>query len=95
MGARQSLVIIRFTTLRPSAKRKAKEEEKGKKKIDYNDDLVDLLVSKVMRKININTEESPNKSKGNEFNKVLFDYSRSFMPNFSSAPLEKFQLLVS
>jgi hypothetical protein len=32
------------------AKKKAKEEDKGKKLIDYNDDLVELLVSKVMKK---------------------------------------------
>ena len=77
------------------SRRKVEEEDKVKKKIDYNDDLVELLVSKVMRKMNVNTEESPRKSKSYEFNKVPFDYSRSFVPNFSSAPLGNFQLLVS
>jgi hypothetical protein len=32
------------------ARRKVEEEDKGKKKIDFNNDLVELLVSKVMRK---------------------------------------------
>jgi hypothetical protein len=68
------------------AKRKV-EEDKGKGKIEYNDDLVELLVSKVMSKVSLNIEESSTKSKGNEFNRVQFDYSRNFIPNFSSAPL--------
>lgn len=46
-------------------------------------------MSKVMRKMNINTKESPSKSKVHEFSKVPFDYSRSFVPNFSSTPLGK------
>jgi hypothetical protein len=75
------------------ARQKIEEEDKGKKPIDCNDDLVELLVSKVMRKMNINTEESPSKSKIYEFNKVPFDYSRSFVPNFSSAPLGKLPTL--
>ena len=41
-----------------------------------------------MRKMNVNTEESPSKSKSYEFNKVSFDYSRNFILNFSSAPLK-------
>jgi hypothetical protein len=53
------------------ARQKIEEEDKGKKPIDCNDDLVELLVSKVMRKMNINTEESPSKSKIYEF-KLLF-----------------------
>jgi uncharacterized protein YpuA (DUF1002 family) len=57
------------------ARRKVEEEDKGKK-INYNDDLVELLVSKVMRKMNVNIEESPSNSKSYEFNKVPFDYSR-------------------
>jgi hypothetical protein len=44
-------------------------------------------VSKVLSKVSLNTEESSTKSKGNEFSKVQFDYSRNFIPNFSSAPL--------
>jgi hypothetical protein len=39
--------------------------------------------------MNINSEESPSKSKVYEFNKILFDYSRSFVPNISSTPLGK------
>jgi hypothetical protein len=74
------------------AKRKV-EEDKGKGKIEYNDDLVELLVSKVMSKVSLNTEESSTKSKGNEFNRVQFDYSRNFIPNFSSAPLWKLPTL--
>jgi hypothetical protein len=46
-----------------------------------------------MRKMNVNTEESPSKSKSYEFNKVPFDYSRSFVPNFSLAPLRKLPTL--
>jgi hypothetical protein len=83
------------------AKRKAEEEEsrrkaeedKGKRKIEYNDDLVELLVSKVMSKVSLNTEKSSTKSKGNELNRVQFDYSRNFIPNFSSAPLGKLPTL--
>jgi hypothetical protein len=75
------------------SRRKVKGEDKGKKKIDYNDDLVELLVSKVMRKMNVNNEDSPSKSKSYELNKVPFDYSRSFIPNFSSAPLGKLPTL--
>jgi hypothetical protein len=83
------------------AKKKAKEEEsrrkaeedKGKGKFDYNDDLVDFLVSKLLSKVSLNTEGSSTKSKGNEFSKVQFDYSRNFIPNFSSAPLGKLPTL--
>jgi hypothetical protein len=38
------------------ARRKVEEEDKGKKNINYSDDLVELLVFKVMRKMNINTK---------------------------------------
>jgi hypothetical protein len=62
-------------------------------KIEYNDDLVELLVSKVMSEVSLNTEESSTKSKGNEFNRVHFDYSRNFVPNFSSAPFGKLSTL--
>jgi hypothetical protein len=79
------------------AKKKVEEEEsrrkaeadKGKGRIEYNDDLVELLVSKVMSKVSLNTEGSSIKSKGNDFNKVQFNYSRNFIPNFSFAPLGK------
>jgi hypothetical protein len=74
------------------SRRKA-EEDKGKGKIEYNDDLVELLVSRVMSKVSLNTDGSSTKSKGNEFNKVQFDYSRNFIPNFSSAPLGKLPTL--
>ena len=73
--------------------RRRAEEDKGKGKIEYNDDLVELLVSRVMSKVSLNTEGSSTKSKGTEFNKVQFDYSRNFIPNFSSAPLEKLPTL--
>jgi hypothetical protein len=74
------------------SRRKAKED-KGKGKIEYNDDLVELLVSKVMSKVSLNTEGSSTKSKCNEFSKVQFDCSRNFIPNFSSAPLGKLPTL--
>jgi hypothetical protein len=61
--------------------------------MEYNSDLVELLVSKVMSKVSLNIEESSTKSKGNEFNQVHFDYSRNFVPNFSSVPLEKLPTL--
>jgi hypothetical protein len=38
--------------------------------MEYNDDLVELLVSKVMSKISLNAEESSTKSKSNKFNQV-------------------------
>jgi hypothetical protein len=74
------------------SRRKA-EEDKGKGRIEYNDDLVELLVSKVMSKVSLTTEGSSTKSKGNKFNKVQFDYSHNFIPNFSSAPLGKLPTL--
>ena len=40
------------------SRRKA-EEDKGKGTFDYNDDLVDLLVYKVLSKVSLNTEGSP------------------------------------
>jgi hypothetical protein len=76
---------------RKGSKKKNQEERpkktKERKKIEYNDDLVELLVSRVMSKVCLTIEGSSTKSKGNEFNKVQFDYSRNFIPNFSSAPL--------
>jgi hypothetical protein len=55
--------------------RRKAEEDRGEGKIEYNDDLVELLVSMVMSKVSLNTEASSTKSKGTEFNKVQFDYS--------------------
>jgi hypothetical protein len=46
-----------------------------------------------MSKVSLSTEGSSTKSKGNEFNKVQFDYSRNFIPNFSSTPLGKLPTL--
>jgi hypothetical protein len=43
--------------------------------------------------MNINTKESPSKSKGFELNKVPFYYSRDFVLNFSLAPLGKLPTL--
>jgi hypothetical protein len=76
------------------SRRKA-EEDKGKGRIEYNDDLVELLVSRVMRKVSLNTEGSSTKSKGNKFNKVQFDYSRNFIPISLRCHLESYQLSVS
>jgi hypothetical protein len=76
------------------SRRKA-EEDKGKGRIEYNDDLVELLVSRVMRKVSLNTEGSSTKSKGNKFNKVQFDYSRNFIPISLRRHLESYQLSVS
>jgi hypothetical protein len=55
--------------------------------------LVELLVSKVMSKVSLNTKESSTKSKGNEFNRAHFDYSCNFVPNFSSTSLGKLPTL--
>jgi hypothetical protein len=55
--------------------------------------LVELLVSKVMSKVSLNAKESSTKSKGNEFNRVHFDYYRNLVSNFSLAPLEKLPTL--
>jgi hypothetical protein len=76
------------------SRRKAKED-KGKGRIEYNDDLVELLVSRVMSKVSLNTEGSSTKSKGNKFNKVQFDYSRNFIPTSLRRHLESYQLSVS
>jgi hypothetical protein len=75
--------------------RKAKEVERGKMKVDYSDDLVELFMSKAMKRVSLNTEGPSSKSKGNKFHRVQFDYSHNFVPNFSWAPLESYQLLVS
>jgi hypothetical protein len=75
--------------------RKTTDEDKGKGKIEYNDDLVELLVSKVMSKVSLNTEDSSTKSKGNELNRVHFDYSRNFFPTSLRRASESFQLSVS
>lgn len=34
-----------------------------------------------MKNVSLNTKESSTKSKGNEFHRVQFDYSRNFVPN--------------
>jgi hypothetical protein len=47
--------------------RRRANEDRGKRKLEYNDDLVELLVSKVISKVSLNTEESSTKSKDNEF----------------------------
>jgi hypothetical protein len=82
---------------RKKTKKKNQEKRPTKinemEKIEYNDDLVELLVSKVMSEVSLNTEVSSTKSKGNEFNRVHFDYSRNFVPNFSSAPFGKLSTL--
>jgi hypothetical protein len=36
-------------------RKKVEEDEKGKTKVDYFDDLVELLVSKVMKRVSLNT----------------------------------------
>jgi hypothetical protein len=36
--------------------RKAKEVERRKMKVDYSDDLVELFVSKAMKRVSLNTE---------------------------------------
>jgi hypothetical protein len=46
-----------------------------------------------MSKVSLNVEESSTKSKGNEFNRVHFDYSRNFVPNLSSVPLRNLPTL--
>jgi hypothetical protein len=74
------------------ARRKTEEEEKGKK-LEYINDLAELLVSKVMKRVTLDTEDSSSKNKGNDFHKVQFNYSHNFMPNFSSAPLRKLPTL--
>jgi hypothetical protein len=61
--------------------------------MEYNDNLVEILVSKVMSKVSLNTEESSTKIKGNKFNRVQFDYSHNFDPNFCPAPLGKLPTL--
>jgi hypothetical protein len=61
--------------------------------MEYTDDLVEFLVSEVMKRVSSNTKEFSSKNKGNNFHKVQFDYSHNFMPNFSSAPLGKLPTL--
>jgi hypothetical protein len=45
--------------------------------LEYTDDLVELLVSKV-KKVSLNTEESSSKRKGNKFHRVHFDNSCNY-----------------
>jgi hypothetical protein len=44
-----------FLKMKEEESRRKAEEDKGKGKFDYNDDLVDLLVSKVLSKVSLNT----------------------------------------
>jgi hypothetical protein len=44
-----------FLKMKEEESRRKAEEDKGKVKFDYNDDLVDLLVSKVLSKVSLNT----------------------------------------
>jgi hypothetical protein len=82
-----------FLKMKEEDAKKKVEEDRGRGKIEYNDDLVELLVSRVMSKLSLNTEGSSTRSKVTKFNKVQFDYSRNFIPNFSSAPLGKLPTL--
>ena len=79
-------------TRRRRVKKKSRRRQR-ERQVGYNDDLVELLVSKVMSKVNLNTEESSTKIKGNEFNRVQFDYSHNFVPNFYLVPLGKLPTL--
>jgi predicted RNA-binding protein with RPS1 domain len=76
------------------SRRKA-EEDKGKGNIEYNDDLVELLVSKVMSKVSLNTEGSSTKSKGNKFSKFNLITLEILSPTSLPPHLESYQLLVS
>jgi hypothetical protein len=60
--------------------------------MEYNDDLVELLVSKVMSKVSLNNEESSTKSKGNEFILIIIAI---LFPTSLWRPSKSFQLLVS
>jgi hypothetical protein len=61
--------------------------------LEYTNDLVELLVTKVIKKVSLNIEDSSSKSKANKFYRVQFDYSHNFMANFFSAPLKKLPTL--
>ena len=73
------------------AKKRAEEEsrDKGKKGMELNEELLESLVTKVMKKMNIESSSSKHDPKGDEFHRVHFDYHHNFIPNFSSAPLGK------
>jgi hypothetical protein len=72
--------------------RRKAEEDKGKGKFEYNDDLVELLVSRMMSKVSLTTEGSSTKSKGNEFNLIILEI---LFPTSLPPHLESYQLLVS
>ena len=67
--------------------------EKGKKEIELNEELLESLVTKVMKKMNIESSSTKHDSKSDEYQRVRFDYHRNFIPNFSSAPLGKLPTL--
>ena len=67
--------------------------EKGKKEIELNEELLESLVTKVMKKMNIESSSTKHDSKSDEYQRVHFDYHRNFIPNFSSAPLGKLPTL--
>jgi hypothetical protein len=73
------------------SRRKA-EEDKGKGKMEYNDDLVELLVSKVMCKEVSTPESHPPKAKvtnSTEFNLITLVI---LFPTSLRRPSESFQL---
>jgi hypothetical protein len=75
--------------------RRRADEDRGKGKIEYNDDLVELLVSKVMSKVSLNTEESSTKSKVTSSTKFILIILIILSQTSLRRPSKSFQLLVS
>jgi hypothetical protein len=75
--------------------RRKAEEDKGKGKLEYNGDLVEILVSKVMSKVSINTEESSIKSRVTNLTNFNLIIVVILCPTSLRRPSKSFQLLVS
>jgi hypothetical protein len=75
--------------------RRKAEEDKGKGKLEYNGDLVEILVSKVMSKVSINTEESSIKSRVTNLTNFNLIIVVILCPTSLQRPSKSFQLLVS
>jgi hypothetical protein len=78
------------------AKKKAEEElrEKGRKGMELNEELLESLVTKVMKKMNIESSSTKHDSKSNEYQRIMIIiaiFSLTSLPH----PSKSFQPLVS
>ena len=79
------------------AKKRAEEEsrDKGKKGMELNEELLESLVTKVMKKMNIESSSSKHDSKGDGFIAFILIIIVILFPTSLPCPSESFQFLVS